>query len=122
MPVTPDDVPVLPLERWVGPVAADDPDAAFKEQVAEYSALDPTETLRGLAAYSGIPVGALARFVLAKWATSGSDGLLEIGPAMTEQLWAVVADAEEAGTDDARLAAYHRLAGMIGWLRAPLAD
>lgn len=116
-----DDAPRLDLTRWAGPIDDDDPDAAFKEQVAEYSALDPTETLRGLAAYSGIPVGALARFVLAKWASSGSDGLLEIGPTMTEQLWTVVAEAERAGTDDARLTAYHRLAGMIGWLRAPLA-
>jgi hypothetical protein len=117
-----DDAPSLTLERWAGTWADDDPDAAFKAEVRDYTRLDPTETLRGMSEYLGIPEGALARYVLAKWASAGSDGLLEIGPSMVEQLWAHVAAAEAADTDEARLAAYHKLRGMLSWLRAPLTD
>ena len=116
----PDDAPLLRLDPWPGPVDDADLDAAFKAEVVEYSRLDPTETLRGLSEYLGIPPGPLARAILAKWAAAGSDGLLELGPTMIGRLAAVTEEAEAEGTDDARLRAYHRLAGMIGWLRAPL--
>lgn len=115
-----DEIRTLRLERWTGTWADDDPDAAFKAEVCDYTRLDPTETLRGMSEYLGIPEGAIARYVLAKWATAGSEGLLEIGPSMIEQLWALVAAAEDAGTDEARLAAYTKLRGMLSWLRAPL--
>lgn len=117
-----DDATLLRLERWTGTWADDDPDAAFKAQVRDYTRLDPMETLHGMAEYLGIPEGAIARYVLAKWAAAGSDGLLEIGPSMVEQLWGVVAAAEDAGTDEARLTAYGKLRGMLSWLRAPLTD
>ncbi len=112
----------LRLEPWSGPWDADDPDAAFKEQVAELSRLDPTQTLEGMSRALGIPAGAIARYVLARWASEGSAGLLELGPSMVERLWAPIAAAEEAGDDTARLAAYARLRGMLSWLRAPLDD
>ena len=111
---------MLRLEAWNGPIADDDPDARFKEQIAEYGRLDPTVTLAGLSEHLGIPPGALARAILARWASEGSTGLLELGPSMVTRLLGVVRDAEATGTDDARLAAYHRLAGMLGWLAAPL--
>jgi hypothetical protein len=115
------DVDVVRLERWAGPWDDDDPDAGFKAEVAEYTRLDPLTTLQGLAQHSGIPVGALARYVLVKWCAAGSEGLLELGPTMVERLWACVAEAEQKGTDADRLAAYHALKDLLGWLRAGLA-
>ncbi|MDY7105876.1 MAG: DUF6027 family protein [Actinomycetota bacterium] len=114
------DEPVVRLERWVGPWPDDDRDAAFKAEVAASMVLDPLATLRGLSEYSGIPVGALARFVLARYATTGSEGLLHLGSATVERMWARCEEAEAAGTDEARIEAYRTLAGMISWLRVPL--
>jgi len=110
------------LERYSGPWADDDPDANFKADVALYSSLDPMATLRMLAANVGLSEGAIARYVLARYATGGSAGLLELGPSMVHRLWEPIAAAEEVGTDEARLAAYERLRGMISWLRLPLTD
>lgn len=111
---------VLTLERYSGPWTDDDPDANFKREVAEYTRADPLETLEALSANTGIPVGALARYALVKWAAEGSEALLATGPRTVERLWRIVADAEEAGTDEARLAAYEVLREVLGWLRAPL--
>jgi hypothetical protein len=108
------------LQRWRGPWGDDDPDAAFKAEVVAYGRLDPLETLRGLAAHTGVPVGALARYVLARFATTGSEGLLHLGGATVERMWAACEAAEAAGTDEARLAAYGTLRGMLSWLRVPL--
>jgi hypothetical protein len=114
--------PVVRLEAWDGPWAEDDPDANFKAEVALYARSDPLVTIRNLAGNLGIPEGALVRYVLARWATGGSGGLLELGPSMVHRLWAVVEGAEEAGSDEARLAAYGQLRQMISWLRLPLVD
>jgi hypothetical protein len=115
-----DDEPVIRLERWAGPWPDDDPDANFKADVALYSLLDPLETIGNLGAALGVPVGAICRYVLAKWATGGSGGLLEVGPTMTRRLGAVCDGAEATGTDEARLAAYAQLREMLEWLRMPL--
>lgn len=69
-----------------------------------------------------IPVGALARYVLARWATAGSGGLLELGPVRVHRLWEPVARTEAAGEDEARLAAYAELRGLLSWLKVPLDD
>jgi hypothetical protein len=119
---TDDATPTVRLERWIGPWAQDDPNAAFKAEVADYTLLDPLETLRGLADFTGVPEGALARYVLAKWACAGNEALLEIGPGMVERLWQTVAAAEADGGDPARLEAYHVLRGMLSWLRSGSAD
>ncbi|MHB1509789.1 MAG: DUF6027 family protein [Acidimicrobiales bacterium] len=119
---TPAEPEVVQLERWFGPVASDDPNANFKEDVARYGLLDPMTTIRALADSVGLPVGAVARYVLARYATSGSGGLLELGPSMVHRLWEPVAAAEEADDDTARLAAYSQLRQMISWLRAPLVE
>lgn len=113
--------PMVVLTPWTGPWAEDDPDANFKADVAVYAHADPLETLRGMSANVGIPVGALARYVLARWATEGTGGLLELGPRMVERLWAAVEAAEADGSDEARLAAYDTLRQMLSWLRTPLA-
>ena len=105
---------------WSGPWAADDPDANFKTDVALYAHVDPLSTIRNLSRALDVPVGALCHYVLAKWATAGSGGLLELGPTMTRRLASACADAEAANTDDARLAAYAQLRDMIAWLSLPL--
>jgi hypothetical protein len=112
----------MDLQPWTGPWEPDDPDAVFKAEVADYNRLDPLHTLRGLSAHTGIPVDGLVRYVLARFATTGSGGLLELGPAMVERLREPVRRAEAEGTDEARLVAYRELAGMLSWLAAPLDD
>jgi hypothetical protein len=113
---------LVQLERWDGPWRKDDPNANFKADVALYAGVDPMVTIRGLADEVGIPAGALVRYVLARYATTGSGGLLELGPSMVHGLWELIARAEEVGDDEARLAAYQGLRDMISWLRAPLID
>lgn len=108
------------LERYFGPWDADDPDANFKADVALYASAEPMATVRMLAGNLGLSEGAIVRYVLARYATGGSGGLLEVGPSMVHRLWEPVERAEEAGTDAARLAAYDQLRQMIGWLRLPL--
>jgi len=108
------------LERYSGPWEPDDPDANFKADVALYSEVDPMVTVRGLARNLGISEGAIARYVLARYATGGSGGLLELGPSMVQRLWDPLERAEAAGSDEARLAAYEQLRQMIAWLRLPL--
>lgn len=111
---------VVRLERWTGPWPDDDPDANFKAEVALHAPLDPLSTIRNLSAGTGVPEGAIVRYVLARWAGEGSSGLLEIGPTMARRLAGVCDSAEAEGTDDARLAAYHQLRQMLGWLTAGL--
>jgi hypothetical protein len=110
----------LELVGWDGPWDPDDPDANFKADVALYSQVDPMTTGGNLAAAMEMPEGAVVHYVLAKWASAGSGGLLELGPTMVHRLWAVVEKAEETGTDAARLEAYEQLRQMISWLRLPL--
>jgi hypothetical protein len=112
--------PDVRLERYAGPWADDDPDANFKADVALYSNVDPLATIRNLSDALDLPVGAVCRYVLAKWATGGSGGLLELGPTMTRRLADVCDQADAADTDEARLAAYAQLRDMITWLRHPL--
>ncbi|MFE0420245.1 DUF6027 family protein [Streptomyces tendae] len=116
----PDDEPVIRLSRWTQSWDPDDPHANFKAEVRDYGLLDPLHTLRGMSRNLDIPVGVIARYVLAKWATGGSGGLLELGPVMTRRLWRVVQEAEDMGGDDSRLAAYHQLRQMLSWLNLPL--
>jgi hypothetical protein len=108
------------LVGWDRPWEDDDPDANFKADVALYSHVDPMATIGRLAAAMGMPEGAIVHYVLAKWASAGSGGLLELGPSMVHRLWTAVEEAEEKGTDQARLDSYHQLSQMISWLRLPL--
>ena len=73
-----DEEAVVRLERWRGPWPDDDPDANFKREVALYALVDPLVTLRTLGENLAIPVGALCRYVLGRWATGGSGALLEL--------------------------------------------
>jgi hypothetical protein len=112
----------ITLEPYDGTWPADDPDAGFRSLVAEYSRIDPLPTLEGLSRSKGIPVGALTRFVLARYAASGSEALLEMGPRVVGQMAEIVRGAEAAATDEARLAAYAALAAIVSWLQVPLLD
>ena len=107
---------------WTGPWEPDDPDANFKEEVSLYAYVDPMETIGNLSSSLNIPESALIHYILAKWASVGSGGLLELGPSMVERLWGLVATAEAAGTDRDRLDAYHALHSLLAWLRLPLID
>ena len=67
-----------------------------------------------------VPVGAIVHYVLARWASEGASGLLELGPTMSRRLLKVCTDADTDGSDAARLAAYGQLCQMISWLNYPL--
>lgn len=114
------DAPTIVLERWDGPWDDDDPDAAFKADVALYSRLDPLATMTVLAGSLGVPVGALARSVLARWAADGSAALLEIGPSAVARLVAAVDVAQSAASPEEELAAWRKLGGQVRWLAAGL--
>ena len=119
MSSTPRTVDLVP---WTGPWSESDPDANFKADVSLYARVDPMATVANLASALGIPEGAIVWYVLAKWASAGSGGLLELGPSMVHRLWEAIDEAEANGTDEARLAAYERLRQMLSWLRLPLVD
>jgi hypothetical protein len=110
--------PVVTLERWNEGWDEDDPDANFKTDVALYTRLDPLATISVMSERLAIPVGALCRYVLARWATGGADAALEIGPSTVDRMWQACADADETGTDEAKLTAYAHLRDMLSWLRA----
>jgi len=112
--------PSIELIRWAGSWSDDDPDANFKADVALYTMLDPLEALGPLSAATGIPVGALVRYVLARWASAGSESLLNAGPSIIERMGATFSEAEQTDTTEARLAAYEVVRQMVSWLRAPL--
>jgi Family of unknown function (DUF6027) len=118
--IMPEKPRTISLVGWNGPWDPDDPDANFKTDVALYSHVDPMATISRLADAMGIPEGAVVHYVLAKWASAGSGGLLELGPSMALRLWAPLERAEGIDTDAARLEAYEQLRQMISWLRLPL--
>lgn len=120
--LTDPDAPSVRLVPYRDTWDADDPDANFRADVAAYSRADPLATVRRLCDNLGMPVGAVVRYVLAKWATGGSEAVLELGPSTVDRMRQVVEDAEAAATDAARLAAYQQLAVMVGWLGHGLDD
>ncbi|HWC01925.1 MAG TPA: DUF6027 family protein [Methylomirabilota bacterium] len=112
----------ITLEPYRDSWSPDDPDAAFRRLVAEYSAIDPMPTIEELGRRKEIPVGALVAFILARYCASGSDALLDMGPLIVRQMAEIVRNAEAAGTDAARVEAYRALAAIVSWLRVPLDD
>ena len=95
-----------------------DPHANFKAEVAYYTVVDPLPTLEGLSRATGVPVPCLARYVLVKYAASGSDMLLAMGPLVLHQMEEHIATAEAANTTEERLRAYESLRQIVSWLRA----
>ena len=115
-------VQTVSLIRWSGPWDFDDPDANFKEEVAAYGLLEPLATITRLSESLDIPVGALVRYVLAKWATGGSEGMLHIGGTSVQRMHNACQAAESEDTDEARLRAYEELREMVRWLHLPIED
>jgi Family of unknown function (DUF6027) len=110
----------ITLESWRGPWLDDDKDANLKADIALYAHVDPLRTVRGLSESIDVPVGAIVHYVLARWASEGASGLLELGPTLSRRLQNVCTEADENGSDTARLAAYDQLRQMISWLNYPL--
>ncbi len=110
----------ITLEGWRGPWPDGDKDANLKADIALYAHVDPLRTVRGLSESIDVPVGAIVHYVLARWASEGASGLLELGPTLSRRLQSVCADAEADGSTDARLAAFEQLRQMISWLNYPL--
>ena len=82
---------------WTGPWPDGDKDANLKADVALYARVDPLHTIRGLSEATDVPEGALVRWVLARWASEGASGLLELGPTFSRRLLRVCTAAEDAG-------------------------
>ena len=110
----------ITLEGWRGPWPDDDKDANLKADIALYAHVDPLRTVRGLSNSIDVPVGAIVHYVLARWASEGASGLLELGPTLSRRLNAVCNEAETVGSEEAKLAAYEQLRQMISWLNYPL--
>lgn len=108
------------LEQYTYSSTVDDPDANFRRDVAFYSAIDPMPTLESMSRRFAIPTGALVKYVLAKWATSGSDGLLEVGPSVARQMAALARQAEAEPDERKRLELYRKLGRIASWLDAGL--
>lgn len=108
------------IEGWTGPWPDSDPDANFKADIAAYAHSQPLATLGNLSRSIDVPVGAIVHYVLAKWASEGSSGLLELGPRMARRLREPFVAAEEADTDEARLEAYDTVRQIVEWLNVPL--
>lgn len=96
----------------------DDPHANFKADVANYTVVDPLPTMEGLSHATGVPVPCLIRYVLVKYASSGADVMLAMGPLVLRQMQDQIDAAEGAGTTEARLKAYESLRQIIAWLQA----
>jgi hypothetical protein len=79
---------------------------------------DPLPTLENLSKGTGIPVECLIRYVLVKWASSGSEALMAMGPIVFRQMQEHVEAAEADGGDAAKLKAYQALKEMVEWLGA----
>ncbi len=90
----------------------------FIAEVDSYSKIDPMPTILNLSLLTGIPVEKLVRYVLVKWAASGSEALLAMRPIVFQQMLDHVARAEQEGTDQAKIRAYEALRKMISWLGA----
>ena len=108
------------LHPFQGSWSPGDQDANFKDEVANYSRVDPMTTLDNMSRNLDIPVGALVRYILVKWAASGSEGLMEIGPIVVRQMQDQVDKAEALDSDEARLEAFHALKQIVSWLKVPL--
>ena len=93
--MTPEAEPTVVLEQWRGTWTNDDPHANLKDDVVALRVLDPLETLEGLSQSCNVPVGALARYVLTKWATGGSEGMLHVGGTTVERMHQACLAAEE---------------------------
>lgn len=92
-----------------------DPHANFKSEVAAYTVQDPMPTIERLSELTGVPVESIVRYVLVKYAASGSDALLATTPIVLRQMLDIIERAESGG-DEAKLAAYQSLKQIVQWI------
>ena len=112
--------PIIELQPFSDQFDDSDSDATFKREVTFYAAIDPMPTLEAMSEQMEIPVGSLARYVLARWATSGSEGIMEIGPRVIHQMAEIVTESEAEDSSEARLQAYEKLMPIVIWLSASI--
>ena len=110
------------LERFDWQWNETDKDANFKQEMKLYTREDPMPTIETMSRNLGIPIGAIVKYVLVKWANMESSTLLEIGPEGVRQMADMLEHAESVGTDEERLRTYRKLSHFISWLRVPLTD
>lgn len=110
----------ISLLPWDGPWDDHDRDANFKHDVALYSKLDPLSTIGNLSASTGIPTGAICRYILAKWSSAGAEALMALGATAVVRMTDAIDRAEQSDSDEERLAAYREIAAQLSWLRHPL--
>jgi|TARA_B100001013_G_scaffold126811_2_gene73863 hypothetical protein len=108
------------LEQFIWESNVSDKDNNFKNDVALYTQEDPLPTVRRLSQNLEIPIGSVVRYILCKWAMSGSESLLDLGPDMVRKISDIFEDAESDGTDEARLEAYNSVKAIMSWMKVPL--
>jgi hypothetical protein len=110
------------LEEFAWEWDETDKDATFKQQVAMYTRVDPMPTIETMSRNLKIPIGSIVKFVLVKWASSGSEALMVLGPSVIKDMLLAIELAEAEGTDQERLRTYRKLSDMLSWLTVPLRD
>lgn len=112
----------ITLERFIWDSNPSDKDNNFKNDVALYTQEDPVPTLKRLSQNLNIPIGSVVRYVICKWAMSGSEALLDLGPDMVKEITGIFDAAESDGTDEERLKAYYSVKAIMSWMKVPLED
>ena len=110
----------ITLEQFIWDSDPSDKDNNFKNDVALYTQEDPLPTVRRLSQNLEIPIGSVVRYILCKWAMSGSESLLDLGPDMVRKISDIFEDAESDGTDEARSEAYNSVKAIMSWMKVPL--
>ena len=112
----------IKLEQFIWDSNPSDKDNNFKNAVAWYTQENPLPTLNRLSNNLNIPIGSIVRYIVCKWAMSGSESLLELGPDMVKEIAGIFDAAEALGNDEERLKAYHSVKAIISWMKVPLED
>jgi hypothetical protein len=114
-----EDIKLAELKPYRDKWRPDDPHANLKSEVACYTVADPLPTIENLSRATGIPVGCLVRYVLVKYAASGSEASMAMmaqDPIVFRQMREHIACAEEEGSNEAKLKAYAALKEIVAWL------
>ena len=112
----------IKLEQFIWDSNPSDKDNNFKNDVALYTQENPIPTLNRLSNNLNIPIGSIVRYIVCKWAMSGSESLLDLGPDMVKEIAGIFDAAEALDNDEERLKAYHSVKAIISWMKVPLED
>ena len=112
----------IKLEQFIWDSNPSDKDNNFKNDVALYTQENPLPTLNRLSNNLNIPIGSIVRYIVCKWAMSGSESLLDLGPDMVKEIAGFFDAAEAFDNDEERLKAYHSVKAIISWMKVPLED